>query len=491
MNWIAISFLAYTLAIFAVGVWSAVVRRPAGTSSSEDYFLAGRRLGPWVAALSMAASAESGWVTLGLVGVAFKAGLGVCWLVVGTALAFWINWQFVAPRLRSESESQRTVTIPGALAASVSPGVGRAIRFVGAAVIIVMLTTYVSAQFTAAGKAFQETFGLDYQLSVLLSALIVVGYTLLGGFRAVAWTDVAQACLMVAAVVVLPLVMLAQVGGPAQAIEQLRELEPATMQVGEQPVELKGGASMLSIVGGNTGWALLGFLSVWLGIPLGNFGQPHMLVRMMATRDQAAIARAKLISTVWVVILFSGAIAIGLLARVMFGEAVADPEKALPYSAVQLLPAPLAGLMLAAIVAAMCSTADSQLLVAGSAFSLDLRSNDPEAAQSGWLNRLLVLVLAILATAMAAVESKAVFSLVLYAWDGLGAAFGPALLLKLFWKRVTGPGILAGMISGFAVAIVWRQTLHSQLYSLIPAFAAAFVAVVIVSLISPAKSGER
>ncbi|HBE71978.1 MAG TPA: hypothetical protein DDW52_27885, partial [Planctomycetaceae bacterium] len=407
------------------------------------------------------------------------------------ALAFWINWQFVAPRLRSDSESHRSVTIPGTLAASASPSVRRAIRVFGAMVILVMLTTYVSAQFTAAGKAFQETFGLNYQLSVLLSAMIVVGYTLLGGFRAVAWTDVAQATLMVVAVVVLPLVMLYQVGGPFQAITLLRELEPVTMQVGEQSVELAGGASMMSLVGGNAGWALLGFLSVWLGIPLGNFGQPHMLVRIMATRDDAAIARAKVISTVWVIILFSGAIAIGLLARIMFGETVGDPEKALPYSAVQLLPAPLAGLMLAAIVAAMCSTADSQLLVAGSGFSLDLRnSREDQRRNAGWINRALVLALAIIATILAAAESKAVFSLVLYAWDGLGAAFGPVLLLKLFWKRTTGPGILAGMVCGFVVAIVWRETLHAQLYSLIPAFVAALVTATVVSLAYPAKSTE-
>lgn len=475
-----------------VGIWSALrsSNASAGETSNDeaaaDFFLAGRGLGPWVAALSMAASAESGWVTLGLVGVAFTSGIGVAWLVVGTAAAFWVNWTLIAPSLRKQTESGACLTIPQFLATGTSRRVGLAIRRFAAIIILVMLTTYVSAQFNASGKAFQETFGWSYRTSVFVGSGIVIAYTMIGGFRAVAITDVVQAILMVAAVLILPVVMLAHIGGPMAAMEQLATLETQSMDVGNETVTLAGGENMLSAIGGKAGWALVGFFTVWLGIPLGNLGQPHLLVRLMATRDEAAVRRAKIISTIWVVLLFSGAIAVGLLARVLFGSAVGDPEKALPHAAIELLPAPLAGLMLAAVVAAMCSTADSQLLVAGSAFGLDLRAG--RSSGSSWINRSVVLVVAGIATTMAALESKAVFSLVLYAWDGLGAAFGPAILLKLLWRRTTGAGILAGMLAGVTTAIVWRETLHSQFYSLVPAFAAALIVNVIVSL---ATQGQR
>ncbi|GAB5401878.1 MAG: sodium/proline symporter PutP [Aureliella sp.] len=491
MSWVAVSFAAYTLAIMVVGVWSAVGSRHAarhagddasGTdaSGSEDFFLAGRSLGPWVAALSMAASAESGWVTLGLVGVAFTSGIGVFWLVLGTATAFWINWTWIAPALREQTADDASVTIPQFLASGTSAAVSLWIRRVSAAIIIVMLTTYVSAQFNASGKAFQETFGWSYLTSVCVGSVIVIAYTLVGGFRAVAMTDVAQAILMVAAVVILPIVMLSHIGGLGAAAEQIAALEAETISMDGKASDLAGGETMLSVVGGKSGWALVGFLSVWLGIPLGNLGQPHLLVRLMATRDEAAIRRARIISTVWVSVLFTGAIAVGLLARVQFGASVGDPERALPHAAIELLPAPLAGLMLAAVVAAMCSTADSQLLVAGSAFSVDLRARREGEARG--LNRLVVLLVALVAAGMAAMESKTVFSLVLYAWDALGAAFGPAVLLKLLWKRTTGYGTLAGILTGATVAILWRETLHSQLYSLVPAFAFSLIAGVLVSL---------
>ncbi len=488
MNWVAISFAAYTLAIMLLGVWSAFSSSRSAksdntdASGSEDFFLAGRSLGPWVAALSMAASAESGWVTLGLVGVAFTSGVGVFWLVLGTATAFWINWTWIAPALREQTADDASVTIPQFLASGTSVTHALWIRRVSATIIIVMLTTYVSAQFNASGKAFQETFGWSYLTSVCVGSLIVIAYTLIGGFRAVALTDVAQAILMVAAVIILPLVMLSHIGGVSEAAKEIAALEAESIAVGDKTANLAGGDTMLSIIGGKSGWALVGFFSVWLGIPLGNLGQPHLLVRLMATRDQAAIRRARVISTVWVSVLFTGAIAVGLLARVQFGVQVGDPERALPHAAIELLPAPLSGLMLAAVVAAMCSTADSQLLVAGSAFSVDLRGKDARGTRG--LNRVVVLLVALVAAGMAAMESKTVFSLVLYAWDALGAAFGPAVLLKLLWRRTTGSGTLASIVTGATVAVLWRETLHSDLYSLVPAFSLSLLAGILVSLLT-------
>ncbi len=487
MDWIAVSFLTYTAVVMLFGIWSA----RSSTKTSSDFFLADRGLGPWVAGLSAAASAESGWVTLGLVGVAYQTGLGVLWLAVGTVLAFLFNWMGTAPKLRQKSEARNAITIPDILAANHRGAVATAIRSIAVLIILAMLTAYVAAQLNAAGKAFQETFQWDYVFGVGTGAAIVLVYTLVGGFRAVAWTDVIQAMLMISAVILLPIIMIGMLGGFSEFWNLLVNLQEEPITVGEKTLTLSDGATMTSFLAGKSGLAAIGFLAVWLGIPLGNFGQPHILVRVMATRDERAIRRACVISTIWVLILFSGAIVVGLSARVMFGSPIPDPERALPHAAVELLPAPLAGLMIAAMVAAICSTADSQLLVTASAVSHDIYvkilGRRPTEKSRQLLNRLAVLLLAVIATAIAMSEVRAVFDFVLYAWDGLGAAFGPALILTLLWKRTSGPGILCGMIVGVSTAVIWRETLHSHLYSLIPAFCLAFTTIVVVSLLTSCK----
>lgn len=498
MDSTALSFAIYTLAIMLLGVWSArsVQKSQAGNSppataetASENYFLAGRGLGPWVAALSASASAESGWVTLGLVGVAYTTGVGVCWLVFGTVAAFLFNWVCIAPKLRLSSGETRSLTLPDVLSAGTTGWLGQAIRGAAALIIVCMLTAYVAAQLNAAGKAFQETFGWHYVLGVLVGSGIVLVYTLIGGFRAVAVTDVVQACLMITAVILLPIVMISQLGGLGELLTQLASLEAQQIEVHDKSVGLAAGSTMTSPWAGKSGWAIVGFLSVWLGIPLGNAGQPHLLVRLMATRDQTAIRRATIISSIWVFVLFSGAILVGLCARVMFGESLIDPERALPHAALELLPGPLAGLIIAAIVAAMCSTADSQLLVSASAISHDIWTKLFRQSATGkrmsMINRGTVLVVSVVATVIAITEVRGVFDFVLYAWDGLGAAFGPALVFKLFWPKTSGAGVLAGILVGFLTAVIWRETLHAQFYSLIPAMTLATLAIVAASLSFP------
>jgi sodium/proline symporter len=470
MTVIAISFLVYILGIIAFGVYSARFAR----DTSDDFFLAGRGLGPWVAALSSSASAESGWVTMGLVGMSFNVGLGALWIVPGTVLAFMFNWLILARRLRQASVEHRAITLLDILVSPYSGSASLLIRALGILILVTMLTTYTAAQMTAAAKAIEATFDWNYLSGVAIGAALVLIYTTTGGFRAVAWTDVVQAVMMIAAVLVLPILMILEIGGFDSLWQRLRQLDDPTL---------------LHPVAGNAGLALIGFFGLWLGIPLGNPGQPHVLVRFMAIRDERSIYRGTIISTGWVFFLFTGAVLLGIAARGWYGE-LPDPEKALPIAAIEFLPAALAGMMIAAVLAAVASTADSQLLLSASAVSHDLvvRLLGKGASEGNrvLLHRVTVLLVGLSAMLIAMSESRAIFHFVLYAWAGLGAAFGPALILTLLWHRTTGWGVLAGMLVGFTSAVAWIEipVLKELIYEMGPAFALATLAILCVSVLT-------
>ena len=465
-----LSFWVYTTLIMGVGVYSARY----GRASSTDFFLADRGIGAWVAALSSSASAESGWVTLGLVGMAFKTGIGALWIIPGTVLAFLFNWLVIADRLRHFARDRDAITLPDVLAARFSGKGALIIRVLAVLVILSMLSAYVAAQFNAAGKLFDSLLGWPYEGGVVAGAAIVLVYIVSGGFRAVAWTDVVQALLMVGAVAILPGVLLVELGGVDTFWQRLNELEAA--------------ATLTHPLAGKAGMALLGFLAVWLGVPLGYCGQPHVLIRFMAIRDTAAVRRGAIISTAWVTLLFAGAVLLGVLARAYYGT-LEDPETVLPRVATGLLPGSIAGLMIAAVLAAICSTADSQLLVSASSISHDiyvrLAGRRPDTRSIILLNRLAVLLVGLAAMFVALGKVRVIFDFVLYAWAGLGAAFGPALILVLLWRRTSATGVIAGMAVGCITAIVWRETLHDYLYELVPAFLLAFLSVWLVSLAWP------
>lgn len=477
MNGIAISFVLYTLVVLALGLYTArFVKR-----SSADFFLAGRGLGAWLAGLSTTASAESGWVTLGLVGTAFSVGVGAFWILPGTLAAFLFNWYVIADRLRRRARERELITLADVLAEGAPRIPGLIIRWLSILIIVVMLCAYVAAQLTAAAKAFESTFDWTYLVGVIFGAGMVALYTALGGFRAVAWTDVLQAVLMIAAVTVVPFVLLSEIGGFGALWSKL------------EAMDVDGG--LTDPFGGAAGMALLGFFALWLGIPLGNMGQPHILVRFMSARDEAAIRRGALISTGWMVVLFSGAVLLGIAARAYYGE-LPDPEKALPTAAIELLPGWLAGMMIAAILAAVCSTADSQLLVCAASISHDYWHRIRGKLQSErallLTHRLTVLAIGAIAALVALSQSRLVFHFVLYAWAGLGAAFGPAIILSLLWKGTTAWGVASGMLVGFATAVLWVEipTLKGLVYELGPAFAAALATIVVVSLLTGRKCGK-
>ena len=359
----AVSFGLYTLGIIAVGLYSARYAR----RSDEDYFLAGRSLGGWVAALSASASSESGWVTLGLVGWAFASGIQAYWIIPGCLLGFMFNWFVVAGRLRDQSAALGALTLPDYFAFRFRERVPL-IRTLAVIVILVAMLLYVAAQLAAAGKAFSASFGgLDYKYGVTIGAAIVLIYTVIGGFRAVCWTDFLQALLMVGTLVVFPIYLLATKGGYGTIVDQLERVDPHLLRFTPEA----------------SGIALIGFLlgSGALGINFGYAGQPHVLIRFMALKDRRDAIAGGVISVIWGALVYWGAVTVGLIARAMtaggapWAQRMLDGENAelgLVLCAMNLLPGVLAGMVLAAVLAAICSTADSQLVVAASSAANDL-----------------------------------------------------------------------------------------------------------------------
>ena len=464
---VAASFVVYTLIIASVGFVSTRYSK----ATTADFLVADRGLGAWVAGLSAAASAESGWVTLGLVGFAFQTGIAAFWVVPGTVAAFLFNWFVLAPRLRRHAAQHNCLTLPDVLASTFDGRIAKAIRSVAAVIILVMLVAYAAAQFNAAGKMFSASFGWSYVSSVFVGVAFVFVYTLVGGFRAVAWTDVLQSIVMLATVVIVPLMLVHLHGGWSDCWEQL-SVEDNKLT---HPTAGKGGA------------ALIGFFALWFGIPLGNPGQPHVLLRMMAAKDDKAIYRAGVISSLWVTVVFSGAVLLGIMARIHFG-ALEDPENALPHLARDgsLFPGFVGGLILAGIFAAICSTADSQLLVAASAVSHDVCEKlcgwKLQPRRSVMLDRASVVCVTAIAALIALQEVRSVFRFVLdYGWAGLGAGFGPALIMCLLRTKTSARAILAGMIVGVAIAVVWRAGFpewNQQVYCLVPAFFGSLLTII-------------
>jgi sodium/proline symporter len=451
---VTLSFVVYTIGIVLVGLYSARF----ASRSTSDYLLAKKGLGSWVTAISASASSESGWVTLGLVGTAFSEGIAAFWVVPGCLLGYAFNWWVMAQPVNRHAATHEIFTIPD-LMASLFQERALAVRIISVVVIFFMMTAYVAAQFNAAGKAFEAVFHVNYEIGVLFGVAIVVLYTMTGGFRAVAWTDFLQGILMWLALIFLPIITLVEAGGWTNMAASLASQDP----------------KLLSLSAGTSGYLMLGLIIGWLGIGLGYPGQPHVIIRFMAARDERAVRRARIIAMTWGFVVFSGAVILGLTCRALFGT-LPDAEQALPIVAVQLLPGVLAGLMLAAVLAAICSTADSQLLVASSSISHDLYARltgkDLDSRHVVTMDRLAVAVLGFLAMLLALTKNRVIFEFVLYAWAGLGAAFGPPLILGLLWSRTTSLGAIAGALSGFTTVILWKNTapLSAAIYELVPGF---------------------
>lgn len=418
-----------------------------------DYALGGRSLGPGVTALSAGASDMSGWLLLGLPGAIHASGLQEAWLVVGLLAGAWLNWRFTAPRLRLASARwPDALSLPELLERMLGAGTERvtALRLLATAILLFFFTFYVAAGLVAGARLFEASFGLDYQLALLAGATLITAYTIAGGFLAVSWTDFFQACLMLLALIAVPLLLVPELG----------TLSATTITAN---LDLRGNLTFI-------GWLSL---VAW---GLGYFGQPHVLMRFMAIKDPALLDRARRIGMSWMLLATTGAICVGLGGRLVLGDDLAEPETVF-ITLTQLLFHPLvAGIVLAAILAAVMSTIDSQLLVASTSLAEDCYKPwlRPQAGNRElmWVGRAAAALVAVLAFSMALAPESRVLDLVGYAWAGLGASFGPALLLTLYWRGMTRQGALLAMAGGALTVLLWGRASGSlfDLYELLPGF---------------------
>jgi sodium/proline symporter len=433
------TLVVYKLVMVGIGLWANQ-----RSNSAEDFFLGGRALGPWVAALSASASSSSAWTLIGVSGFAFSKGLSVIWIFPACVGGFALNWYLLAPALRRKSAEWGSVTVSEVLA---GPGGTRGrslVLRVAAVIVLVSLVTYVASQFAGAGKTFEEVFGIARAQAVLIGATVVVLYTLLGGFWAVSVTDTLQGFLMAVSAVVLPVAGLWSIGGCTALMEAIAEV----------PVD--GYASIWGPAAGPSAAAgmVLGLLGIGLGYP----GQPHVVNRLMALRDEDALRKGRRIAMSWAVIVYSGTMVAGLCARVHLGE-LGDHENAFVALTSSLFPPVIAGVMIAAVLSAIMSTADSQLLVAASAVSHDLGlgsgvKEGDGAEASLWRSRVVVVFLSLVAVVVALYATQSIFDSVLFAWSSMGAAFGPVLLVTVVRGRPRAGAVLAAMLVGFTSAVL-------------------------------------
>jgi sodium/proline symporter len=471
---ISFTFLAYLIVMLGIGLYAYKL-----TSNAEDYFLGGRSLGPWPTAISAGASDMSGWLLLGLPGYAFASGMESIWLGGGLLVGTWLNWLLCAKRLRTYSiKAENSLTIPHFLATRFQDK-SKLIQTISAAFILLFFLFYTSSGLVAGGKLFETVFHLDYTYAVVIGTVCVVSYTLFGGFLAVAWTDLVQGLMMAAALMIVPVVALDGSWSelPATLAAKNPELLDIWTNVKGEPLSLIGIVSLVA-------WGL------------GYFGQPHILARFKASRSNKDIKTARRIAVIWTVLCMAGALAIGLSGIVYvdnhIGGTLADPEKIFMIMVNAVFHPVVAGILLAAILAAIMSTADSQLLVSSSALAEDFYKQliNKNATQKEIVNvgRFAVVAISIIALVLALNPNSSVLGLVSYAWAGFGAAFGPAILLSLFWRNMNRNGALAGIIVGGVTIVVWKQ-LHGgifDLYEIVPGFLFSTIAIVIFSVMGGA-----
>ncbi|MFT6928273.1 MAG: sodium/proline symporter [Psychromonas sp.] len=471
---ITATFIVYLALMLFIGYY-AYMR----TNNSSDYFLGGRTLGPWPAALSAGASDMSGWLLLGLPGFAYAAGMQSLWLAAGLLIGTWANWSFAAKRLRTYSiTTDNSLTLPDFLSRRFNDK-SKLVQTIAAFFILVFFLFYTSAGLVAGGKLFATVFGLDYTIAVIVGTICVVSYTLFGGFLAVSWTDMVQGLLMSAALLIVPLS--AMQGGFGQVATDLAAINPELLTIWN------------GIDGQPLSWIAIVSLLAW---GLGYFGQPHILARFQATRTNKDLITARRIAVSWTILAMFGSVLVGLVGLLyVHGDlsiGIIDGEKIFMILVNVVFHPVIAGILLAAILAAIMSTADSQLLVSSSALAEDfykqLIRKDASSAEVMMVGRLGVIVLSLIALWLALSPDSSVLTLVSYAWAGFGAAFGPALMLSLYWKRMNRNGALAGIIVGGITIVVWKQLEGGiyDIYEIIPGIILATSAIIITSLATAA-----
>ncbi|WP_434456772.1 sodium/proline symporter PutP [Stutzerimonas urumqiensis] len=470
----AITFVLYIGAMLLIGF---IAYR--ATKNFDDYILGGRSLGSLVTALSAGASDMSGWLLMGLPGAIFVAGLSESWIAIGLIVGAWLNWLFVAGRLRVHTEhNHNALTLPDYFSHRFEDD-SRLLRIFSALVILVFFTIYCASGVVAGARLFESTFGVPYDLALWIGAAATILYVFVGGFLAVSWTDTVQATLMIFALLITPLFVILALGDMDQVMTTIESVRPAAF-------DMFNGLSFIAIVS----------LLAW---GLGYFGQPHILVRFMAADSVRTIPNARRIGMTWMILTLAGAVAVGFFGIAYFTD---HPELAGPVNEngervflelTMILFNPwVAGIILSGVLAAVMSTLSAQLLVSSSALTQDfykafLRKGASQT-ELVWVGRAMVLLISLIAIGIASNPESKVLGLVSYAWAGFGAAFGPVVLFSLLWKRMTRNGALAGMLVGAVTVVVWKEFIGLGLYEIIPGFILASLAILIVSRMGPAPS---
>ncbi len=468
----AITFITYMVLMVGVGFFAYYYTR-----NYSDYILGGRSLGGFITALSVGASDMSGWLLMGLPGAVFATGIASSWIAIGLTIGAYINWCIVATRLRLYTEkAHNALTLPDYFSHRFADK-QNLLRIVAATVILIFFTIYCASGVVAGARLFENTFHLSYSTSLYIGAVCTIFYVFVGGFLAVSWTDAIQATLMCIALIVTPFAVVSDLGGFSQATDAVARIDP----------------SMLNILKGHT---LVGIVSL-MAWGLGYFGQPHILIRFMAARSIKVIPNARRIGTLWMIFCLAGAIGVGFFGAAYFAAhtesaslVLENKERVFIVLSGLLFNPWIAGILMSAILAAVMSTLSAQLLVCSATLTEDFYRTflRPSASQKElvWVGRAMVLAISVVAVWLASDPNSLVLALVSYAWAGFGAAFGPLIVLSLWWRRMTRNGAIAGMVVGAATVLIWHHYAWFGLYEILPGFVFSAIAIIVVSLLDKA-----
>ncbi len=450
--------IIYLGILAALAIWS---RRETHTLSG--FYLAGKKLPFWVVAFSTNATGESGWLLLGLSGMGYAVGAQAYWVVVGEIAGIALSWGLISRRLKKFGDETDSITVPDVLAAKFADK-WHLIRIIAVLIIVVMVTTYVTAQMVASGKAFSSFLGMKYETGVIVGSIFIIGYTFVGGYKAVSYTDVVQGVLMLLGLIAVPAAAIIAAGGLGEVKSSLEYQDPA----------------LLDMFAFSSGYAWIGIASfIAIGLPF--LGVPQLLIRYMSARDDAEIRKARIMSVFVMLVFTAGAVTAGVAGRALYPD-LADSETIFPTISNNLFPPVIAGMLLVVVLSAIMSTVDSLLLLASSAVVRDtyqkvMGSTESDSVLSNY-GKIVTVVIGIIAVVLGVQEPRVIFHFVLASWSGLGSAFGPVVIGILYFKRITWEGVVAGMLGGFLTSVIWLSYFKADyhgLYEAIPGFLAGML----------------
>jgi sodium/proline symporter len=465
--------IVYLGILAALAIWS---RRE--THTLAGFYLAGKKLPYWVVAFSTNATGESGWLLLGLSGMGYLVGAQAYWVVVGEVVGIGLSWWLVSRRLKKLGDATESITVPDVLVAKFEDK-WNLVRGAAVLIIVVMVTTYVTAQMVSTGKAFSSFLGMDYKTGVLVGSIFIIGYTFVGGYKAVSYTDVVQGVLMLLGLIAVPAAAIIASGGWGEVKLSLAEQDPALLDM----FAFSGKPALIGIAS---------FIAV--GLPF--LGVPQLLIRYMSARDDGEIRKARIMSMVVLLIFTAGAVTAGVAGRALY-PGLEDHETIFPVISNNLFPPVIAGMLLVVVLSAIMSTVDSLLLLASSSIVRDtyqkIMGSEEDDARLSIYGKLITVIIGVIAVLLGMREPKVIFDFVLASWSGLGSAFGPVIIGILYYRRITWLGVLTGMLGGFAASVVWLIWFKAEYYGLyeaIPGFVAGLVLTFGVSYLTSEKKGS-